>query len=132
MKTKLSLKHFLVLLFAITLSAHNLLINVSAAGVDDGNLLVTKKDSVTFLGVEETEWRIKFTSADGSGKAFYRYEDIKINEDDKSDIRDLIRLKKNISNNIDFDIDGDGKTGASDLTVLRKVLLGDPDFEIVS
>lgn len=132
MKLKLSVKRFLILQFTLIFALQSLLVTVSALGEDDGKLLVAKKDSITFFGVEETQWRTKFTANDGSGRAFYRYENIKINEDDESDIKDLVRLKKNIVNNIESDIDGDGKTNASDLTILRKVLLGTNDFDINS
>ena len=69
-------------------------------------------------------------AADGSGRMFYRYHDIDLNNDFETDIKDLIRLKKNIANSEKSDINGDKKTDAADLAILRKVLFGIYDFEI--
>ena len=53
-----------------------------------------------------------------------------MNNDFETDIKDLIRLKKNIANSEKSDINGDKKTDAADLAILRKVLFGIYDFEI--
>ncbi len=104
--------------------------NCVLTGTDDGSLLVTEKGNLRYFGTAETEWRIKFMAADGSGRMFYRYHDIDLNNDFETDIKDLIRLKKNIANSEKSDINGDKKTDAADLAILRKVLFGIYDFEI--
>ena len=126
MKLKSQIKRIAALALVIL----SLGITATASGTDDGSLLVTEKGNLRYFGTAETEWRIKFTAADESGRMFYRYHDIDLNNDLETDIRDLIRLKKNIANGEKSDINDDKKTDAADLAILRKVLLGICDFEI--
>lgn len=130
MKFKLVSKKILAIVLSLSMLGSLAVVSTSAAGKDDGNVYVTTKDNVRYLGVDDTEWRIKFTAADGTGSEFYRYHDIRINEDDVFDVRDLVRLKKNIANKIESDVDCDGSTSATDLTICRLVLLDMPDIEI--
>ena len=126
MKLNSQIKRIAVLALVIL----SLGITATAAGTDDGSLLITEKGNLRYFGTAETEWRIKFTAADESGYSFYRYHDIDLNNDFETNIKDLVRLKKNIANIEKSDINGDKKTDAADLAILRKVLLGICDFEI--
>ena len=101
---------------------------VGAAGADDGRIVVITKENVRYLGVYQNEWRIKFTSANGNGKSFYRYQDISLNEDSVMDICDLVRMKKILESSEDADINCDGKTDEKDMSILRSALLGTSDF----
>lgn len=126
----MKLKYHIKRIAASALVILSLGITATAASTDDGSLLVTEKGNLRYFGTAETEWRIKFMAADGSGRMFYRYHDIDLNNDFETDIKDLIRLKKNIANSEKSDINGDKKTDAADLAILRKVLFGIYDFEI--
>ena len=106
----MKLKYHIKRIAASALVILSLGITATAAGTDDGSLLVTEKGNLRYFGTAETEWRIKFTAADESGRMFYRYHDIDLNNDFETDIKDLIRLKKNIANSEKSDINGDKKT----------------------
>ena len=126
----MKLKYHIKRIAASALVILSLGITATAAGTDDGSLLVTEKGNLRYFGTAETEWRIKFTAADESGRMFYRYHDIDLNNDFESDIKDLIRLILMIWNSDKSDINGDKITDAADLAILRKVLFGIYDFEI--
>lgn len=61
------------------------------------------------------------------GTSFYSLGDV--NKDNSIDIKDLVRIKKNLATGYELltaaaDIDGNGKVDASDLTAVRKYLIG--------
>ncbi len=51
-----------------------------------------------------------------------------VNKDGKTDVRDLVRLKKMVTKSGEWDINQDGSTNAEDLAVLKKVMLGEISF----
>lgn len=64
------------------------------------------------------------------GTNFYNLGDA--NKDNSIDIRDLIRIKKNLATGCDLlkvaaDINGNGEIDASDLTAVKKYLIGIED-----
>ena len=66
----MKLKYHIKRIAASALVILSLGITATAAGTDDGSLLVTEKGNLRYFGTAETEWRIKFTAADESGGMF--------------------------------------------------------------
>jgi len=97
--------------------------NVHGAGYDDGRVFATKKNGVSYLGVQKSEWCVEFYSADGSKEKFRRYDGVDFTNDSKTDILDLVRLAKN-----PVDMNFDKIDNSEDITILRKILLGKNDF----
>ena len=59
----MKLKYHIKRIAASALVILSLGITATAAGTDDGSLLVTEKGNLRYFGTAETEWRIKFTPA---------------------------------------------------------------------
>lgn len=59
----MKLKYHIKRIAASALVILSLGITATAAGTDDGSLLVTEKGNLRYFGTAETEWRIKFTAA---------------------------------------------------------------------
>lgn len=95
---------------------------VSAAGVDDGSLLVTEKDGIKYFGTKATDYATEFVAANGSGKSFVRYT-VDLTGDGSTDICDLVQQYI-----APADIDGSGTADEADCAIIRKVLLGQSDF----
>ena len=123
-------KRVIALILILSVFTLYAVLSVTAAGKDDSSVYATNGYGKRYLGVDDTEWRIAFTAADGSNSGFYRYHDIRINEDSVFDIRDLVRLKKNVVGGVESDIDCDGETTRTDILLCQSVLLGMPDVEI--
>ncbi len=128
MSLKMTAKRTIGLLISLVLIMSVFSLSAFAAGTDDGKLFVTEKNSARYLGVQETEWRTVFTAADGSGKQFKRYYGVSLNQDEDTDITDLVLLHLTVDKNEDFDIDGNGNTDFKDTAILRLLILGENDF----
>ena len=124
-------KKILAFLSVVVLFAFSLSVVAFAAGVDDGVISVTTKNSKRYIGTAKSDFCTEYVSASGDNDKFYRYSNTDANEDNITDICDLVLLKKAIVENgesIDFNFDSilDDK----DLSVVRQFILGTTDFEI--
>ena len=102
-----------------------------AAGRDDGIVKIITMDGKRYFCREMPAWCNYYMATDGSTNAFYRYYSADINGDGKTDVRDLVRMKKNLSSNLDTDLNFDNVSNAIDLSIIRRFLLGMPDFEVI-
>ena len=119
----------IILALVITLiTAFAFGISVSAAGVDDGVMLVTDKNSTTYLGVEKSAYCVEFNSANGKDGSFLRYENFDINGDGKSDICDLGSLDNKLMQSDGTDLDLNSTVDSKDLAIMRKTLIGITDI----
>lgn len=131
MKIKGFFKKTSVILLVFCLMASLAAVAVGAAGVDDGTLSVVEKNSKKYFGTAKSNFCTEFVSANGDAGSFYRYENVDINGDTKTDITDLVALKLAVNaQNGGIDLNFDSSVNADDLTVMRKVLIGISDFDI--
>lgn len=103
---------------------------LGASSTDDGVLLVTVKNSNKYLGTVKSDFCTEFVPANGEGTSFFRYKNIDINGDAKSDIADLVALNNNMQQNSGSDLNFDLLLDARDLAIMRQTLIGINDFEI--
>ena len=109
-------------------------ITALAAGKDDGAVNVEAVNGQQYFKTEKAVYCTYYIAANGSGDNFYRYGIVDINGDKQMNICDLVHIKKELSKSTvdnSMDITFDGKLTASDLTVLKKVLLGITDIKEV-
>lgn len=111
MKKTVMLILCLVLLISFEISAY-------AAGQDDGRIFVVTEGEKTYFGRSVSDFCTHYIAADGSGDEFYRWK-IDLNGDNEMNICDLVKTKINGT-----DVNSDGKYDASDLQLLRKILIG--------
>ena len=131
MKLKSFTQKFFALFLTFALLCSFMAFSVSAAGVDDGVLLVTTKNSKKYIGTAKSNFCTEYTSANGDESSFYRYENVDVNVDSKTDVTDLVALKLAVNaQNGGIDLNFDSSVNADDLTVMRKVLIGISDFDI--
>ena len=124
-------KKILAFLSVAVLFAFSLSIVAFAAGVDDGVISVTTKNSKKYIGTAKSDFCIEYVSANGDNNAFYRYSNTDVNEDNITDICDLVLLNNAIVENgesIDFNFDS--ILDYKDLSVVHQFILGTTDFEI--
>lgn len=131
----MKLKNFpvkcLALLLAFCALSSFITIGANAAGSDDGELLVTTKNSKKYLGETKTEFCTLFTSANGDDSSFYRYDGIDLTKDSLTDITDLVALNLAVnSGNGGLDLNFDASVDYNDVALLRGVLIGNTDVEI--
>lgn len=124
-------KKILAFLSVVVLFAFSLSFVAFAAGVDDGVISVTTKNSKKYIGTAKSDFCTEYVSASGDNDKFYRYLNTDANEDNITDICDLVLLNNAIVENgegVDFNFDSilDDK----DLSVVRQFILGTTDFEI--
>lgn len=87
------------------------------------------KTGENYIGYEYSQFCKYFTTED-SVENFWRYDDIDINGDSNTDICDLVFVTRRYNNKIDtINFDGDRETTSFDISILRKSLLGDTDYE---
>ena len=103
---------------------------LGASSTDDGVLLVTAKNSKKYLGTVKSDFCTEFVPANGEGNSFFRYKNIDVNGDAKSDIADLVALNNNLQQNSGGDLNFDLLLDAHDLAIMRQTLIGINDFEI--
>ena len=124
-------KKILAFLSVVVLFAFSLSIVAFAAGVDDGVISVTTKNSKKYIGTAKSDFCTEYVSANGDNDKFYRYSNTDANEDNITDICDLVLLNKEIVENgegVDFNFDS--ILDYKDLSVVRQFILGTTDFEI--
>lgn len=124
-------KKILAFLSVAVLFAFSLSFVAFAAGVDDGVISVTTKNSKKYIGTAKSDFCTEYVSANGDNDKFYRYSNADVNSNNITDICDLVALNNAIVENgesIDFNFDSilDDK----DLSVVRQFILGTTDFEI--
>ncbi len=88
-------------------------ITASAAGSDDGKLLVAERNEKKFFGTEIGESGVKYLAANGSGEIFFD-----LTGDRDMDICDLVALAKE-----ETDLDQSGEYGSSDAAMLRSLII---------
>ena len=103
---------------------------LGASSTDDGVLQVIAKNSKKYLGTVKSDFCTEFVPANGEGNSFFRYKNIDVNGDAKSDIADLVALNNNIQQNSGSDLNFDLLLDAHDLAIMRQTLIGINDFEI--
>ena len=109
-------------------------ITALAAGKDDGAVNVEAINGQKYFKMEKAEYCTYYFASNGLGDNFYRYGTVDVNGDKEMDVCDLVHIKKELcKSKVDdsMDITFDGKFTASDLIVLRKVLLGITDIKEV-
>ncbi len=89
----------------------------------------TTKDETDYIGFAYSQFADYYIAADNS-KYFWRYNRIDANADDTMDICDLVYATLNYnSGNGSLDVDNDNQATRFDITVLRKALTGNTDYE---
>ena len=124
-------KKILAFLSVVVLFAFSLSVVTFAAGVDDGVISVTTKNSKKYIGTAKSDFCTEYVSANGDNDKFYRYLNADVNSNAITDICDLVAINNAIIGNgkgIDFTFDSvlDNK----DLDIVRQFILGTTDFEI--
>ena len=124
-------KKILAFLSVVVLFAGSLSVVAFAAGVDDGVISVTTKNSKRYIGAAKSDFCIEYVAANGDNDKFYRYSNTDANEDNITDICDLVLLNKEIVENGEgVDLNFDSILDYKDLLVVRQFILGTTDFEI--
>ena len=91
--------------------------------------LAATKVETDYIGYTHSQFADYYTTADAS-KYFWRYNRIDANADEDMDICDLVYATLNYnSGNGSLDVDNDNQATRFDITVLRKALIGDTDYE---
>ena len=88
-------------------------VTASAAGTDDGRIMIATLNGQKFFGTEIGENAVKYIAAKGEDELFYDLTD-----DRDMDICDLVALSKN-----QVDLDEDGEYAPADGALLRGMLI---------
>ena len=123
-------KKILAFLSVVVLFAFSLSVVAFAAGVDDGVISVTTKNSKKYIGTAKSDFCTEYVSANGDNNKFYRYSNADMNFDAVTDITDLVELKKQVDQQNGVDFNFDAVVDSSDLEIVRMVIIGYSDFEI--
>lgn len=106
-------------------------VSAFAAGVDDGTLFVTTKNSEQYIGTAKSDFCTEYVSANGKGNKFYRYLHADVNTNNITDICDLVAIDNAlIGNGKGIDFNFDSAIDSKDLIIVRQFILGVTDFEI--